>query len=313
MDPADAEAFRQVVSRQGDLLTQHDRTLQEIAASLQDLSVAIHSRRPVSPTPPLPAPSSREPFIPAPERYEGDLGTCRSFLLQCSLVFELQPQTYPTDKSRIAYLIGSLRGEALAWAAAVWERGSAASCSYSAFTEEMRRVFDHPVRGREASQRLLRLRQGSRSVASFAVEFRTLAAESGWNEEALQGVFLGALSDEVKDQLTSREEEVGLDQLIALSIRVDNRLRERRRERGSRSVPTPSFESAATPRSSPSFSAPPRRERGFSPEPMQIGSTRLSSEERERRMRSGACLYCGLSGHLRSGCPALSGKDRARQ
>ena len=112
MDPADAEAFRQVVSRQGDLLTQHDRTLQEITSSLRDLTISIHSQRPVSPEPsfsvPGPAASSREPFIPAPECCEGDLGSCRSFLLQCSLAFELQPQTYPTDKSRIAYLIGSL-------------------------------------------------------------------------------------------------------------------------------------------------------------------------------------------------------------
>ena len=70
--------------------------------------------------------------------------------------------------------------------------------------EEMRKVFHHPVRGKEASQRLLQLRQGSRSVAgSLAVEFRTLAAESGWNEEALQGVFQNALSSKLKDRLTS--------------------------------------------------------------------------------------------------------------
>ena len=79
----------------------------------------------------------------------------------------------------------------------------------------MWKVFDHPVRGREASQCLLRLCQGSRSVASFAVEFCTLATESGWNEEALQGVFLNALSGDIKDQLTSREESSDLDHLIS--------------------------------------------------------------------------------------------------
>ena len=97
----------------------------------------------------------------------------------------------------------------------MWERSSAVSFDYFAFIKEMRRVFDHPVRGKEASQRLLHLRQGSRSVASFAVEFRTLAAESGWNKEALQGVFLNVLSDDIKDQLTSQEESAGLDELIA--------------------------------------------------------------------------------------------------
>ena len=202
-----------------------------------------------------------------------------------------------------------MRGEALAWASAVWISGSAVCSDYDAFTEEMRKVFDHPVRGREASQRLLHLRQGSRSVASFAVEFRTLAAESGWNEEALLGVFLNALGNDIKDQLTSREEATSLDHLISLAIRTDNRLRERRREKSQHAVPTSSFEPPAASRFI--LPVPPRNVR--SPEPMQIGRTHLSPEERERRMRSGACLYCGLSGHLRSGCPSLSGKERACQ
>ncbi|KAK0133566.1 Cyclin-dependent kinase-like 3 [Merluccius polli] len=131
MYPADTEAFHRAISHQQAQLGQHDQALQEITSSLP---VPV-------PSPPV---SFREPFIPAPEPYGGDLGQCRSFLLQCSLVFELQPQTYATDKARIAYLIGSLRGEALTWATAVWERGSAACSDYSMFTEEMRRVFDHP-------------------------------------------------------------------------------------------------------------------------------------------------------------------------
>ena len=226
MDPADTEAVRRAISYLQAQLGQHDQALQEITSSLRELFLTITSRLHVTPEPPAPVPSlsssPREPLIPAPERYDGDLGLCRSFLLQCSLVFELQPLTYPTDKARIAYLIGTLRGEALAWATAVWERGSATCSDYSAFTEEMRSIFDHPVRGREASQRLLLLGQGSRNVASFAVEFQTLAVESGWNEEALQGVFLNALGSDVKDELTSREESSDLEHLIALAIRVDS-------------------------------------------------------------------------------------------
>ena len=287
MDPADTEDVRWAISHQQAQLGQHDQALQEITSSLRELSLTITSRLPVTPEPTAPIPSHsaspREPFIPAPERYDGDLGLCRSFLLQCSLVFELQPQTFPTDKAWIAYLISALRGEALARATAVWERGSAACFDYSAFTEEMRRVFDHPVQGREASQRLLLLRQGSRSVASFAVEFRTLAVESGWNEEALQGVFLNALGGDVKDELTSQEESSDLEHLIALAIRVDNRLCEHRRERALHSSSTPSSMPPAASRPPLSVSFPPRHE--WTPpsesESMQIGRTHLSPEERE--------------------------------
>lgn len=83
----------------------------------------------------------------------------------------------------------------------------------------MRKVFDHPVRDKDAAKHLLPLRQGSRSVAEFTIEFRTFAAESGWNDEALQGAFQNSLNDHIKDELVSREEPPDLDQLIALAIR----------------------------------------------------------------------------------------------
>lgn len=43
------------------------------------------------------------------------------------------------------------------------------------FVNELRKVFDHPVQGREAS-----IQQGSHSVAEY-YEFRTLAGEAGWD------------------------------------------------------------------------------------------------------------------------------------
>ena len=68
----------------------------------------------------------------------------------------------------------------------------------------------------------------------MACEFRILAAESGWNDEAPQGAFRNALTEILKDELVSREEPNGHDKLISLTILIDNRLCERRRERGGR-------------------------------------------------------------------------------
>lgn len=45
-------------------------------------------------------------------------------------------------------------------------------------------------------------------------------------------------------------------------------------------------------------------------EPMQIGRTRLTPEERQRRRKEGRCLYCGLLGHFLAACPV---KDQAHQ
>ena len=80
------------------------------------------------------------------------------------------------------YLLGFLKGSALAWASAWWDSNSPAGDNFDFFVAKMRKVFDHPVTGGDAAKRLMSLRQGSRSVAEFSVEFRTLAVNSGWND-----------------------------------------------------------------------------------------------------------------------------------
>ena len=103
-------------------------------------------------------------------------------------MFEQQPFTYSTDRSRVAFIMSLLSDKAAAWALAISNSNSPISHSLQSFTAEMRKVFDHPVRGKEAGKRLLSLRQGSGSVANCAIDFRILAAESGWDDMALLGI-----------------------------------------------------------------------------------------------------------------------------
>ena len=239
------------------------------------------------------------------------LGTCRAFLIQCSLVFDQQPLTYPTDRSRIAFVFGLLKGNALAWASAFWDSGSRASDNFDLFVSEMRRVFDHPVEGGDAAKRLMSLRQGSRSVAEFSVEFRTVAANSGWNDQSLQGIFLSCLNEPIKDELATRDEADSLEEVISLSIRLDNRLRERRRERASRPMSS-AFSGPSLPHL-PRAALPQPVPRAVSEgEPMQLGRTRLTQAQRLQRIRTRVCLYCALPGHSISACPSLP-KDEAQQ
>ena len=83
MDPADKEAVRRAISYLQAQLGQHDQALQEITSSLCELFLTITSRFHVTPEPPAPVPSHsaspQELFIPARERYDGDLGLCRSY------------------------------------------------------------------------------------------------------------------------------------------------------------------------------------------------------------------------------------------
>jgi hypothetical protein len=58
-------------------------------------------------------------------------------------------------------------------------------------------------------------------------DFRTLAEESAWNQEALFDMFLHSVLEEVKDELAARELPKDLDSLISLTIPIDGRMLER--------------------------------------------------------------------------------------
>ncbi|KAK3563873.1 hypothetical protein QTP86_004817 [Hemibagrus guttatus] len=57
------------------------------------------------------------------------------------------------------------------------------------------------LRGKDISTRLMQLSQGRRLAADYAIEFRTLAAQSGWNDVALKAVFQRSLNIELQAEL----------------------------------------------------------------------------------------------------------------
>ncbi|KAK5922774.1 hypothetical protein CgunFtcFv8_020010 [Champsocephalus gunnari] len=101
-----------------------------------------------------------------------------------------------------------------------------------------------------------------------------------------------------------------------MAIRVDQRLAERRRERGENAASTPLFGRELqrehygwgrnTRTSSPERPAPPIA----AEEQMQLRRAKLTPEERQRRLRERRCFYCGQQGHVLAVCPA---KDQAHQ
>lgn len=92
--------------------------------------------------PQLASTAPREPHMPIPEQYSGEAGRCASFLLQCSLVFDLRPITYSSNRLRIAFNVNLLSGRTAKWATAVLENRTPASSSFPAFKAELKGVFD---------------------------------------------------------------------------------------------------------------------------------------------------------------------------
>uniref|UniRef100_A0A8C6LK27 CCHC-type domain-containing protein n=1 Tax=Nothobranchius furzeri TaxID=105023 RepID=A0A8C6LK27_NOTFU len=286
-----------------DQLSHTNHTLFEVGTMVKELSHRLTSPEQASspaqslPGPVLPAPSSLPSFrvatSPPPETFDGNREVCRGFLLQCQLAFQRSPESFYTDEIKISYIIGLLRGKALRWAEAKSRNPHFLKSPLDEFLADFKMTFDKPESAAEVARQIWSLRQGKLSIEDFAIEFRTLAATSTLDEASLKGAFTQALNEQLQDQLAFCQEPPDLESLIALCSRMEKR--HKVRQRGN-NFPLPSRLNCPQ-NVYPAAPAPPPSE------PMQIGRAKLTQEERNKRMSSGVCLYCGMSGHFVANCP----------
>ncbi|KAL0195064.1 hypothetical protein M9458_008636, partial [Cirrhinus mrigala] len=292
-DPATVNQNATEMSAQATLLTQHQQQLDRLTALTEQLVQAIQGLQtatpPVAPPPPAQLPGAQSvtasPRLAFPEKFDGTAAKCKGFFLQCTLFVNQQPNLYATDESKIAFVCSLLTGRALDWATAVWNLGQSTYPSFSTFLQKFKEVFQPSPESSEAGKQIVALRQGRRTAADYALEFRTLAAQSGWNDGPLKLHYRKGLNQDLQVELACRDEGLTLNQYIDLSIRIDNVMRSHKPNRPLTNV----FQ---TQPSTPSV-----------PEPMQLGTTKLTVEERERRICNNLCLYCGQAGHIRATCP----------
>uniref|UniRef100_A0A8C9WUC2 Retrotransposon gag domain-containing protein n=1 Tax=Scleropages formosus TaxID=113540 RepID=A0A8C9WUC2_SCLFO len=277
-DSAEYAQLRTALTKQGEFLGMHSQSLQRIQENVDGLIQVLQTGRilnpafqgapatPAEPVPPTPLEASGTVTrIATPERYDGSPDQCQDFLMQCELVFECSPRMYQTDAAKIAFVLSLLIGPAWEWATAGWR--TRPRTTYDILREKFEAVFDHPHAGRAAGNYLMRLTQGSRSMAEYALEFRPLAAKSGWNSPALLTCFFEGLNPRIQDELTYRGEERDFDRFVETAIAIDNLGRS-------------------------------RQPLGTSP-----AEDRLQKEERRQRQVGRLCLYCGSPEHLRAACP----------
>ena len=296
-------ALQQLSQQQTEILNQMGTMMSQLAlftAPTPPAPPAIPAVSPDQGPPPAAAPP-REPKLTGPKSYEGGVTEYRGFMLQCQFVFELQPSMFAADAARVAYITTHTSGEALRWIQSYLSSNPTMKHDYARFEEEFRRVFDHPVAGQDAGSKLLNIKQGSRTVSAYAIEFRTLAARTGWEDSVLCCIFRGGLTEVMKDELV-RDRPPDLNALVSLATDVDQRLRERKGAKALQHQETRSSRAdSGTVRSSEASSS----NAAAGVEPMEVGRMRLTAAEKESRRRRGVCLYCGLDGHKRDDCPKL--------
>ncbi|KAK3560248.1 hypothetical protein QTP86_004007 [Hemibagrus guttatus] len=117
---------------------------------------------------------------------------------------------------------------ALDWASAVWNADPQIRTSFTYFAGMIWEVFEYLAGGKDTSLQLMELHQGSDSAADYAIKFRTLAAQSSWNDVALWAVFREGLSPALQTELACREDATSPSQYVATAIHLDNLLRQHR-------------------------------------------------------------------------------------
>ncbi|KAK3539560.1 hypothetical protein QTP70_010231, partial [Hemibagrus guttatus] len=235
-----------------------------------------------------PSPSAVASPMTKPAPFTGSAEDCNGFLLQCSLVLEMQPHLYPDDRTKVAFIISQLDGKALRWAEPLWTQENPVVKSLSSFINHFKEVFGKPAWDSSIGERLCKLKQGLMSVSDYALQFRTLAAASGWNEQALITTY--------RQGLDPYEDSIRLEKFIQLSIRFATRMQLCLEEHQGQLL----FPSTLRQPESVSHPEPAN-------EPMQIENSRLSSAEQQRRLTQNLCLYCGRAGHYISECPTRPG------
>ncbi|KAK3517661.1 hypothetical protein QTP70_015159 [Hemibagrus guttatus] len=233
--------------------------------------------------------------VAAPAPYSGLAEDCNGFLLQCSLALEMQPHLYPDDRAKVAFIISHLDSKALRWAEPLWTQSNPIVSLLSSFIEHFKEVFGKPEWDLSLGEGAC-LKQGAMSVSDYALQFRTLAAASGWNEQALITTYRQGLDPRVWLHLAAYEDSIGLEKFIQLSIRFTTHMQLCLEEH----------------QDQPAISTTTRQPEPVSyPEPvsdaMHLGHLGVSSaecqRERQRRLTQNRCFYCGGSGHFVTECP----------
>ena len=294
--PIDPATFQQQMFAMMNLLTQ---------------SIAGQHRQSASPAPV----KAQEPKVKDPETFHGQRDSLNAFILECELIFELQPSRFGDDRTRVSYMISLLRGTPLLAVRPLmsYDPRPIMLDSHRLFVEYLQTNYGDPDEKGTARRKLKNLRQNGPASTYFA-ELQQYIAILGWKD---QDPIIDRAIDGLKPYLKDEVARAGhrpetLADLVSFIVPLDNRLYEREQERkyeakavvakpATRPTTEPSsiISTTFTPRSAnvnQTSSAPATQQRFNGPRGP------ISDEEKQRRRDHNLCLRCAKPGHIAVDC-----------
>lgn len=139
----------------------HQHQLNRLTSLTEELVKTLQGAEVYSADSMTTSPSSVNPRLAFPKKFDGGQAKCKGFLLQCSMFVNQQPTLYPTDSSRVAFVCSLLTGRTLDWATAL--------CRYSFSASKY--LYEHLADGKSPGDQLLVLCQRKTTAAEYPLTF----------------------------------------------------------------------------------------------------------------------------------------------
>jgi hypothetical protein len=281
-----------------------------------------------APAAPSIAATSSGKLVAAPDLYHGDRRKFTSFVSQLQLNFLNRRTELGSNEKKVIFAASHFRGSPQEWFRpylddhinnlsnlAGRKAETAEMFLWNNFYQALKRMYGDGDERRTAERKMEGLRQ-TNSVAAYASLFQQYRPQLGWNDEALLSQFRSGLNSEIKDMLFLKPDVPGtLMEYIDLCISLDQRVQERRWEKGGKALHPSNH---AKKRHEPplrrdrdemdwEFSATRGRPRGAH----QSNRGPLTPAQRKERMDKNLCLYCGKPGHRAKECKAKTNSRMA--
>jgi hypothetical protein len=121
------------------------------------------------------------------------------------------------------------------------------------------------------------------SISEYYGEFMAIAADLPWNEAPLVSRFYEGLKPIIKEMLVTFDKPQYIVDYLPICFKLETRLLARIEER----------------KNETQYQYQPQGNQKTS----KVNTTRLSPEERTRRMKEGLCFNCATKGHMARNCP----------
>lgn len=244
------------------------------------------------------------------DTFTGDARKFRQFIVQCQTAVIINSQLYPTHEDKILFVGSYLQGNAGEWWTSFAPRvldPLADSPTYEEFLSELKQNFGQSDESFLANRKLRQLRQTT-SVTEYTTRFLTLLSDLDLTEESKVLQFQEGLKTDVRrailgmipcpDTLSKTIEYATIfDNCFQVhsieTPRWDNYSRETMQRK------SPNTDKC----SSPKQHNPDNKRHDRKPPTLDLApGKKIPPEERQRRIDTKSCLYCGEKDHVVANC-----------